>query len=72
MVLTQKIGRYNFDILSVVLVEDHDDGSADLTLPHGVKLSLTAEEKSAYDSALDFHKRVLVVYGMARSAGLRG
>jgi hypothetical protein len=76
--LVKKIGRYEFDILSVVaLVELPPNHSAanyvayEVSLPHGVKLMLSAEEKAEFDNAINFHKQVLYVYGAAVGMGLR-
>jgi hypothetical protein len=69
--LVKKIGRYEFDILSPVAMTDMRDGTFEFLLPHGVKLMLSAEEKTEYDNAINFHKQVLYVYGAALGAGLR-
>jgi hypothetical protein len=69
--LVKKIGRYEFDILSPVAIVDMQDGNFEFSLPHGVKLMLSAEEKAEFDNALNFHKQVLYVYGAAVGAGLR-
>lgn len=69
--LVKKIGRYEFDILGVVATIEMPDGSFEFSLPHGVKLMLSAEEKAEFDQAINFHKEVLFVYGAAVGMGLR-
>jgi hypothetical protein len=72
MTLIQKIGRYQFDILSTVATITNDDGGAVVKLPHGVELTLTAQEKAELDAACAHHASVVKLYAQARSAGLRG
>lgn len=65
-----KIGRYEFDPLSIVLTE-RDGDEWKVTLPYGVTLKLNAEEKAQLDAARELHAATLHVYGIARAAGLR-
>jgi len=72
MNLVKQIGRHEFPLLSIVAIIKQDDGNYEFHLPYGVRLILTADEKRQYDEALVFHAHVLQVYGMCKSAGLRG
>lgn len=67
-----QIGRYDFDPLAVVMTEKVSDEEFTCHLPHGVKVTLNAEEKKQLDDAVQIHNATLYVYGVARAAGLRG
>jgi hypothetical protein len=69
--LVKKIGRYEFDVLSPVAIVDMQDGNFEISLPHGIKLILSAEEKAEFDNEINFHKQVLYLYGAAVGMGLR-
>lgn len=67
-----QIGRYDFDPLAVVMTEKKSDEEFICHLPHGVKVTLNAEEKQKIDEAAQIHSATMYVYGVARAAGLRG
>lgn len=80
------IGRYQLPILNVEAIQEKQfEGWRKLllllklakpgyvvTLKNGRTLHFTPEEKAAYDDALAFHAEVVRVWGMCKSAGLRG
>ena len=67
-----QIGRYNFDPLAIVLIQDLPNGECEVTLPYNVKVTLDAEEKAQVDKARGLHSATMYCYGVARAAGLRG
>lgn len=67
-----QIGRYDFDPLAIVMTQKISDDEYEVSLPHGVKATLNAEEKAQVDKAIELHRATAYVYGIAQAAGLRG
>lgn len=72
-----QIGRYQLPLASIVTLTKRTgikswlrDGY-DVLLTNGKTIHFTAEEKAAYDAAMQLHQETLQVYGLCVARGLR-